>query len=448
VAESGTNDVVVVHLDATGDPTGNAAGALADSLETWSTAPGSVFRVVSGASSSAVRAFDGENVVTWPASWSYPSQALAITTTTYVVDSGDILDADVELNPSVPWSSDGDAGSIDLESVLVHELGHVAGLGHVDDPSAVMYPSINPGTVRRALTPEDVAAIDATYPVLPFAVAGRDLGTRRSFAGTVATCTDSSPHALSTYTASVAWGDGTRSSGVVTRDRRGVLDVSAAHTYPLDAAWSATVTVTRAGSSAAGATSASTSGIGATTCDGLVSGFTLAGDTEVPPNGSCLLVGVHAGRDVTAQPHSHLVVRGGDIGRDLVAGGAAFVGVGGATVRRDLRIVGIDGDPASSAIPAVCGTSVGRDVIVDGNRWTIAIGDRIGCLGPGAANSVSHDLSVTRNDTTFAPSPVRVSGNAVGHDLVCHDNNPASDGDPRSNPVGHAVSTECAGLAR
>ena len=49
----------------------------------------------------------------------------------------------------------------DLESVYLHENGHVAGLGHSTDPSAVMYPSYQ--TARCALAPDDKNGIAALY---------------------------------------------------------------------------------------------------------------------------------------------------------------------------------------------------------------------------------------------------------------------------------------------
>jgi predicted Zn-dependent protease len=49
----------------------------------------------------------------------------------------------------------------DLQSVLLHENGHVAGLDHSTDRSAVMYPSYQ--TARCALADDDKAGIAALY---------------------------------------------------------------------------------------------------------------------------------------------------------------------------------------------------------------------------------------------------------------------------------------------
>jgi len=67
-------------------------------------------------------------------------------------------------HPSVPHSATG--GPYDLESVLVHELGHLL---HLDDDATakdVMQGTINPGVVRRGLGSDDVAGIKYLYPML------------------------------------------------------------------------------------------------------------------------------------------------------------------------------------------------------------------------------------------------------------------------------------------
>ncbi|KAI3857275.1 hypothetical protein MKX03_024421 [Papaver bracteatum] len=61
------------------------------------------------------------------------------------------------------WSTNPDQNIIDLETVCLHELGHVLGLGHSSDTNAVMFPSIAGGQQKRTPTADDINGIRALY---------------------------------------------------------------------------------------------------------------------------------------------------------------------------------------------------------------------------------------------------------------------------------------------
>ncbi|XP_068641861.1 metalloendoproteinase 5-MMP-like [Aristolochia californica] len=61
------------------------------------------------------------------------------------------------------WSTDPNADETDLESVTIHEIGHLLGLGHSSVRDAVMYPSIPRGVKKLNLHGDDIAGIRALY---------------------------------------------------------------------------------------------------------------------------------------------------------------------------------------------------------------------------------------------------------------------------------------------
>ncbi|XP_074343074.1 metalloendoproteinase 1-like [Apium graveolens] len=54
-------------------------------------------------------------------------------------------------------------GGIDIESVGLHEIGHLLGLAHSKDPKAIMYAYFWPNTVKIQLQPDDIQGLKALY---------------------------------------------------------------------------------------------------------------------------------------------------------------------------------------------------------------------------------------------------------------------------------------------
>jgi hypothetical protein len=65
------------------------------------------------------------------------------------------------LNTDFNWETDG-VNHFDVETVFLHENGHVLGLGHSYDFSAIMFPSYQ--KVNRVLQQDDIAGVSFLYP--------------------------------------------------------------------------------------------------------------------------------------------------------------------------------------------------------------------------------------------------------------------------------------------
>jgi hypothetical protein len=113
--------------------------------------------------------------------WPFDESALAQTTHDFGKDSGTVKNAIIQINTAThefrvasdnsPTALTAESGGADIESVLVHEVGHYIGLAHSNVPKSIMAPSYcqdeercKQAELSRDLGEDDIKAVCALYP--------------------------------------------------------------------------------------------------------------------------------------------------------------------------------------------------------------------------------------------------------------------------------------------
>ncbi len=158
------NVIVIQRYNPSGDPTGGGLGALLDTHTTWTGVSNSNFAFVDGGSTtdcpSLVRecpgrqTSDGNNDVAW-----LPLKSKNTLGVTWF--NTKTVEADMAMNTKFSWSIDSPNTGIDVETVFLHENGHVVGLGHSDVTGAVME-AVYAG-IRQTLHTDDECGIKTLY---------------------------------------------------------------------------------------------------------------------------------------------------------------------------------------------------------------------------------------------------------------------------------------------
>lgn len=142
----------------------------------------------------------------WP--YSDPNNTLGLTTLTFDSTTGEIYDADMEINASGKNLTTSDTvppSGFDLLSVVTHEAGHFLGLAHATDTKATMYASYKPGTsALRTLTADDIAGACAIYPSATKRIVDPSVPNSQNGVLTAAACDSTPRHGFSSECAADA----------------------------------------------------------------------------------------------------------------------------------------------------------------------------------------------------------------------------------------------------
>jgi len=132
-------------------------------MEKWRYALGTQLFKLGGVVNTGGPAQDGSSVIYWRKSWDVDRQEEQGRTTIYWTGT-QIFEADVSINNrdfEFFWSDEPEPNKVDVESLLVHELGHVLGLSHSAIKGSVMVSSLPKGVVSSARRNPDKADLDS-----------------------------------------------------------------------------------------------------------------------------------------------------------------------------------------------------------------------------------------------------------------------------------------------
>jgi hypothetical protein len=108
--------------------------------------------------------------------WGGRAATLALTTTTYDLQTGHIYDTDIEANDvffffttvdGVPCGTTPDPTCIssDVQNTMTHELGHALGLAHAPDTWSTMYATADKGEIiKRQIDSDSARFLCDAYP--------------------------------------------------------------------------------------------------------------------------------------------------------------------------------------------------------------------------------------------------------------------------------------------
>lgn len=140
--------------------------ALTSAIRTWETALGKHLITIAGViGGPATPSRDGVSIIYVMDTWEADRPSEQARTTIYW--KGDqIVEGDIRINDKNFDFFSGDsvvASSVDIESLFLHELGHLLGLAHNSTPGSVMAERLASGYKRREASSADLASLKCEY---------------------------------------------------------------------------------------------------------------------------------------------------------------------------------------------------------------------------------------------------------------------------------------------
>ena len=166
----GAQTPVIIYIDGS-VPTVHF-DAIKAAAEIWNAGVGrEVIKIGGWTSRASSQVPDGVNLISFESNWDGNRTEQARTTIFWA--GRQVYEADVRINEHdfQFFSGDtGEVGKVDMESLMIHEFGHVLGLKHDLVPQSVMLPTLSsalPGNMqaafRRTLIAEDRNSIRCEY---------------------------------------------------------------------------------------------------------------------------------------------------------------------------------------------------------------------------------------------------------------------------------------------